>query len=201
MIPASWKILNLIRAILQKESQWGLIASLLEIDQEATSTFVIHEKCEKHIPLHQHFSSQLSYVDGGAYIRLADKLLVIPSRHYFWIPAGVPHSVTVGQNGTHLRSILFDTGCETRYDFYNQVGIFPISDLLIEMMRFTEQWRGHILPDDERFVFLQSIKTILPTISIQHLPIALPYTENERMLQIISYIEENLADKHTLGNQ
>ncbi len=177
----------------------GLIASLQEIEQKPESIFVIHEKCEKHIPLHQHSKDQLSYVDGGlAYIRLADKLLVIPSRHYFWVPAGVPHSLTIGQNGTHLRSILFTAEGDTRHQFYNSVGIFPINDLLIEMMRFTEQWRGHILPDDERFIFLQSIKTILPKISIKHLPIALPYTENERMLKIISYIEENLADKHTL---
>jgi len=177
----------------------GLTASLPEIDQEVKSIFVIHEKCEKYIPLHQHSKGQLSYIDGGmAYIRLADQLLVIPSRHYFWIPGGVPHSVTIRQNGTHLRSILFDTGTETRQDFYNSLGIFPINDLLIEMMRFTEQWSGHVLPDDERFVFLQSIKAILPQISTKHLPIALPHTENERMLQIISYIEENLADKHTL---
>ena len=177
----------------------GLIASLPEIDQEAKSIFVIHEKYEKHIPLHQHSKGQLSYIDGGAaYIHLADQLLVIPSRHYCWIPGGVPHSVTIRQNGTHLRSILFDTGAEIRHDFYNNVGIFPINDLLIEMMRFTEEWNGHILPDDERFVFLQSIKTILPKISTKHLPIALPYTENERMLRIISYIEENLSDKHTL---
>jgi AraC-like DNA-binding protein len=169
------------------------------MEQPAASTFVIHEKSEKHIPLHQHSKGQLSYVDGGmAYIRLADELLVIPSRHYFWIPAGVPHSLRIRENGTHLRSILFATENGNRHKFYNSVGILPINDLLIEMMRFTEQWRGHILPDDERFVFLQSIKTILPQISIKPLPVVLPYTENERMQQIISYIEENLADKHTL---
>ncbi|ACU63533.1 transcriptional regulator, AraC family [Chitinophaga pinensis DSM 2588] len=186
-------------SIIYKTITMGLIASLPEIEQQATSIFVIHEKCEKQIPLHQHSKSQLFYVDGGiAYIRLADQLLVIPSRHYCWIPAGIPHSLTIGQNGTHLRSILFTTKGENKHAFYNDVGIYPINDLLIEMMRYTEQWQGHILPDDERFMFLQSIKSILPKISIRHLPIALPYTENKRMLQIISYIEENISDKHTL---
>jgi len=177
----------------------GLIASLPEIDQQSISFFVIHEKFEKHIPLHVHSKGQLFYVDGGiAYIRLADQLIFIPSRHYCWIPAGVSHSLTIGQNGTHFRSILFTTEGDDKHPFYNNVGIYPINDLLIEMMRYTEQWRGHVPPDDERFMFLHSIKTILPQISTRHLPIALPYTENKRMLQIISYIEEHISDKHTL---
>ncbi|PSL28202.1 AraC family transcriptional regulator [Chitinophaga ginsengisoli] len=177
----------------------SLIASLGEIERHPASIFVIHERCEKHIPAHIHSKGQLSYVDGGlAYIRLADRLLVIPSRHYCWVPAGVSHSMTITQSGTHLRSILFAPEGENKHEFFNRVGIYPINDLLIEMMRFTEQWQGHVLPDEERFVFLQSIRNILPQISVNYLPIALPYTDNKRMLEIMAYMEGNLADKHTL---
>ena len=177
----------------------GLIANLSEIEQHNESFFVMHEKCEKYIPFHSHSKSQLSYVDGGlAYIRLTDKLLVIPSRHYFWIPASVSHSLTIGQKGTHMRSIFFTTEDDHKNEFYKHVGIYPINDLLIEMIRFTEQWQDHVLPHDERFIFLQSIKNILPIISSKQLSIVLPYTENERMLEIMAYMEENLTTKHTL---
>jgi transcriptional regulator GlxA family with amidase domain len=66
------------------------------------------------------------------------------------------------------------------------------------MIRFTEQWNAHILPDDERFMFLQSIKNILPQVSNQVLSVALPFTENERMLKIMAYLEDNLSEGHTL---
>jgi AraC-like DNA-binding protein len=177
----------------------GLIASLPEIELYPESIFVMHEKCEKYIPFHYHSKGQLSYVDGGlAYIRLVDRLLVIPARHYIWIPAGVGHSLTVGLNGTHLRSIFFTSEVDETDEFYHEVGIYPINDMLIEMMRFTEQWHDHIMPNEKRFVFLQSIKNILPQISIKHLPIALPFTENTRMLKIMAYLEENLSTKHTI---
>jgi transcriptional regulator GlxA family with amidase domain len=66
------------------------------------------------------------------------------------------------------------------------------------MIRFTEQWNAHIQPNDERFTFLQSIKNILPQVSNQALSVALPFTENERMLKILAYLEDNLSESHTL---
>jgi len=177
----------------------GLIASLPEMEGHPGSIFVIHEKCEKNIPFHAHSKGQLCYVDGGfAYLRLAGRLLVIPSRHYFWVPAGVMHGLIIGQNATFLRSILFSVDEHNKHPFFNQVGIYPVNDLLVEMMRFTAQWKGHIYPDDERFVFLQSIRNILPQISVKELPVALPYTEDGRMQEILGYMEANLTDKHTL---
>ena len=66
------------------------------------------------------------------------------------------------------------------------------------MIKFTEQWNGHSLPGDERFMFLQSIKNILPQVSSQTLSVALPFTENERMVKIMAYMEDNLNQSHTL---
>ncbi|MEN0053247.1 MAG: helix-turn-helix domain-containing protein [Mucilaginibacter sp.] len=177
----------------------SLVASLEEIELYEESIFVMHEKCEKFAPFHQHSKNQLTYVEGGlGYVRFREKLVVIPARHYFWIPAGVEHTFTIGHSTTRCRTLFFHTSEDSQNEFYGKVGIYPINDLLFQMIKFTEQWSGHILPGDERFVFLQSIKNILPHISNQKLSAALPFTENERMLKIMAYMEENLSEGHTL---
>lgn len=177
----------------------SLIASLEEIELFEDSIFVMHEKCEKFIPFHKHSKSQLTYVEGGlGYIRFREKLHVIPARHYFWIPAGVEHTFTIGNPATKCRTLFFHTHGDSQNEFYNKVGFYPINDLLFQMIRFTEQWNAHALPGDERFVFLQSIKNILPQVSKKTLSAALPFTENERMLKILAYLEDNLPESHTL---
>lgn len=175
------------------------IASLEEIEMRDDSIFVMHEKCEKFMPFHKHAKSQLTYVEGGlGYIRFREKLFVIPARHYFWIPAGMEHTFTIGNPATKCRTLFFHTRGDSNDEFYTKIGIYPINDLLIQMIRFTDQWDGHILSGDERFVFLQSIKNILPQVSNQTLSAALPFTENERMLKIMVFLEDHLSESHTL---
>ena len=177
----------------------GLIASLSDIELREDSIFVMHEKCEKYIPFHKHSKNQLTYVEGGlGYLRIREKLFVIPARHYFWIPAGVEHSMTIGHSATKCRTLFFHAHGDSGNEFYNKVGIYPMSDLLLQMIKFTEQWHGHVMPNDESFMFLQSIKNILPQISNHVLSVALPFTENERMLKIMAYMEDNLSESHTL---
>jgi len=177
----------------------SLIASLEDIELHSDSIYVMHEKCEKYIPFHKHSKNQLTYVEGGlGYIRFREKLFVIPARHYFWIPAGVEHTLTIGHSATKCRTLFFHTNGDQENEFYTKAGIYPITDLLFQMIRFTEQWNAHILPGDERFTFLQSIKNILSQVSNQTLSVALPFTENERMLKILAYMEDNLSESHTL---
>jgi AraC-like DNA-binding protein len=151
--------------------------------------------------MHIHSKGQLSYVDGGlAYIRVTDRIFVIPQRHYFWIPAGVSHDLTVGHHATHLRSIFFYTHDDSKHEFYNKIGIYPINELLLQMIKFSEEWNGHVPPDDERFIFLKAIKNLLPKVSTHVLPVALPSTDNKRMLEILDYIESNLAEPLSIEN-
>lgn len=177
----------------------SLIASLPYIDQEPRSVYVMHEKLERHIPVHQHTKGQLSYVEGGiAYVHIKNKTFVIPARHYFWIPPGLEHILTVSHSATVLRSIFFYAFDDERHPFYTKVGIYPINELLLQMIKHSDGWEGLIGPEDQRYQFLTTIKNILPEISTHIMPMALPSTENERMCGILAYMDERISEAHTL---
>lgn len=178
----------------------GLIASLPEIDERERSAFVMHEKSEKLIPLHTHKKGQLGYVEGGiAYIIIDDKTYVVPARHYFWIPYGVPHILRIGHSGTVLRSIYFYTHDDGDDVFYSKLGIYPATELLIQMINHTERWDGsHVVDTDYNFEFLVSIKKLLPLLDTRALPIILPTSKDERISQIMQYLEENIGEPISL---
>ncbi len=173
----------------------GLIASLPEIDTQPRAVFVMHEKSEKLIPLHTHTKGQLSYVQGGiAYITIDYKTHVVPARHYFWIPQGVPHILRIGYSATVLRSLYFYSYNDTANPFYRKLGIYPASELLIQMINYTERWDGQsVNSKDENFEFLVALKNILPTMNNQALPIILPVTNDERLLKILKYLDRNIG--------
>jgi AraC-like DNA-binding protein len=172
----------------------GLIASLPEIDRQPKAVFVMHEKSEKLIPLHTHTKGQLSYVQGGiAYITVNFKTYVVPARHYFWIPAEIPHILRIGYSATVLRSLYFYAHNDSIDPFYQKLGIYPASELLIQMINYTERWDGRNVGSAEKnFEFLVALKNILPTMSNQALPIILPVTDDERMVKILKYLSKNI---------
>ncbi|WP_343606190.1 AraC family transcriptional regulator [Fluviicola sp.] len=179
----------------------GLIASLPEIDVDRNSVFVMHEKSEKLIPLHTHTKGQLSYVEGGiAYITVDYKTYVVPARHYFWIPQGLPHILRIGYSATVLRSLYFYSHDDANHPFYNTLGIYPASELLIQMINHTEIWDGkNVGPETKNFEFLVALKNLLPQLNNTALPMILPITEDERMLKIIRYMEQNLSEPISLS--
>lgn len=180
----------------------GLIASLPEIDTEKESVFVMHEKSEKLIPLHAHTKGQLSYVEGGiAYITIDYRTYVIPARHFFWVPQGLRHILRIGYSATVLRSLYFYAHDDTTDPFYSRLGIYPASELLIQMINYTEKWDGrHVNSKDKNFEFLIALKKILPELNNKALPIILPTTDNEQMQKIIKYLEKNIAERLTVKN-
>lgn len=189
----------MIESAKNEHTKMSLIASLPEIDKLPDSVYVMHERSEKLIPNHKHTKGQLSYVEGGlAYIQIEDKYYVIPAKHYFWVPQHLMHVLRIGHSGTVLRSLFFYTYDDDKHPFYSQVGIYPINNLLTEMIKHTEGWEGHIKKTDKRYSFLSALKDLLPEISTKKVPIALPFTENERMLPILDYIDKNISEEHTL---
>jgi AraC-like DNA-binding protein/quercetin dioxygenase-like cupin family protein len=179
----------------------GLIASLPEIDTVQNSVFIMHEKSEKLIPMHEHKKGQLSYVEGGlAYITVEAKTYIVPAHNYFWIPAGIEHKLKMGHSATVLRSLYFYTHDDQKHTFYQQLGIYPACELLIQMINYTEKWDGkNICIGDENSDFLTALKNLLPQLNKTPLPMVLPMTEDERLLKIITYLENHLDQTISLA--
>lgn len=115
------------------------------------------------------------------------------------VPAGVEHYFQHRYPANYVRTIYFFSEPEDSEDpFYNKTGIYPVSNLLLEMILHTAAWDGDILPDDKRFVFIKAIKYMLPAISSVPLPITLPTTDNPRLQPVLRYIQENLGEQLTL---
>lgn len=180
----------------------GLIASLPEINKEKDAVFVMHEKSEKLIPLHTHNKGQLSYVEGGiAYIAIDNKTYIVPARHYFWIPKDMPHVLHIGRTATVLRSLYFYGHDDDTHPFYSTLGIYPASELLIQMINFTERWDGrNVNSKENNFEFLVAIKNILPGLNNHSLPLMLPVSNDERMNKIVRFLDKNYGDPITLSS-
>jgi len=170
----------------------------ITIDKIPESVYVTHFRSEFALPAHIHQKGQLIYIEGGvAYIHLPNKTLVIPARHYVWIPKGLQHYVQMHKS-VRIISLYFYADDDDSHPFFNKGGIYPITTLLLQMLNYSEKWQGDITPKDKGFNFLAGIKDILPEISKKALPIALPTTSNERMLPVLKYIEQHLFETITL---
>lgn len=180
----------------------GLIASLPFIDTHPSSVFVLHEKIEKLIPMHAHTKGQLSFVEGGiAYLTIDKKTFVVPAKHFFWIPKNVKHILRVGHTATVLRSLYFYSKDDILSPYYSSFGIYPASDLLIEMIKYTERWDSiHIKPKDGNFEFVCSIKKLLPQISASTVSLILPVIKDDTLKAIVNYMNKNIENRLSLEN-
>lgn len=167
------------------------------LDQKPEAIFVVHDKVERRFPVHQHQKGQLTYVDGGiAYVHIQGKILVIPARHYIWIPPGMLHFLTVKSSATAIRNLYFSlTNAEP---FYSRMGIYPVDSLLLEMLIFTERFNRETDKDSRYYPFLTALLNILPEISNNHLHTVLPVTRNERLVPILKYMEGHIAEEISL---
>ncbi|QHS56607.1 helix-turn-helix transcriptional regulator [Mucilaginibacter sp. 14171R-50] len=99
-----------------------------------------------------------------------------------------------------LRSLFFYTFDDEKHPFFLNVGIYPINELLLQMIKHSDKWEGQIRTADQRYQFLVTVKNILPEISTHIMPMALPTTDNERMLPVLSFMAEHLSEPHNLEN-
>ncbi|SDL46921.1 AraC family transcriptional regulator [Siphonobacter aquaeclarae] len=164
------------------------------IDQIPDSVYVLHEKQEHRFPFHQHGKGQLSYIEGGiAYLNTRNKAYFVPARHYVWIPPGLEHFVHHATSALMVRNIYFLNEDDGQHPFFRHMGIYPVSNLLQEMLKFSERWKGNIIPGGYPYEFLVTMKHLLPDVSTHPLPIALPTTDNERLRPVILYIRSHLG--------
>ncbi|MBB2151272.1 AraC family transcriptional regulator [Pedobacter gandavensis] len=173
---------------------------LSAIDEHPQSTYVWHSKFEDRFRHHQHVKGQLTYVEGGVIFLYAnDKSYFLPGRHYLWIPAGMAHHLEHRYRSAVVRNIYFAPTSENQDPFYDKIGIYPVNNLLLEMLKYSEHWNGSIAPGTPEYGFLNTLKNILPDISKHPLPIVVPTTDNERIRPALQYIHQHLSEELTLA--
>lgn len=168
---------------------------MTEVDTLADSIYCHHAMMgEEFIEEHQHTKGQFLYTEGGiVFLKTTEKSYFLPARHYIWIPSGVQHSIHPSNREVIMRNLYFPK-FSTDSEFYDQVGIYPVNDLLMELIMYTNRWNGNILPSDEsRYTIAKTLKLLLPELSKTELSLSLPYPKAPELKAIVDYLEKNIA--------
>ena len=175
---------------------------LTEVDRKPSSIYCMHDLMgETDITFHKHLKGQFLYTEGGVVHVITDsQTFFLPARHYMWIPAGVLHSIHPGTANVIMRNLYFPTE-NNEDEFYSKIGIYPINELLLQMIIYTNRWSGDLKPADKSaWHFILSIKCILPEVSNYNLPLSLPYAKDKRLIAVIKYMEKNLQESIALSD-
>ncbi len=167
---------------------------ITEVDRYADTIYCHHAVMgEQLIPEHEHKKGQFLYTEGGVvYLNTPLQSFFLPARHYIWIPAGVPHSIHPSTPEVVMRNLYFPVEADES-DFFKKTAIYPVNNLLMELLLFSNRWNGNISPgDDSRFGIARAFKLLLPELSAGALPLALPYPDDARLKKVVSFLHEHL---------
>ncbi len=102
-----------------------------ELPRPLTSYLVQRHVDDDELPLHQHRKGQLVVAaEGSIMCRTLDGLRIVPSNGAVWVPGGIPHSVSISDNGRSY-CVFIDPGIAP---LPNACATFSISPMLREMI-------------------------------------------------------------------
>ncbi|MGV7105007.1 helix-turn-helix domain-containing protein [Flavobacterium sp. U410] len=177
-----------------------ILSQLINIvDQNPESILVMRQQTEQRLPAHQHDKAQLLLVYGGiAYLQTDTKDFYIPSNHYIWIPKNYPHNLMFNTQDLYIINIYFPD--EKADSFYGELGIYPVSKLLAEMLSFSEKWQGDYYEGSWEFEFLTTLKSVLSKENLKKFSIQLPTTDDQRLNAIIDGFRNRLNESLSLDS-
>jgi len=170
---------------------------LTEVDRYADTIYCHHAMMgEKMIPEHVHRKGQFLYTEGGVvYLNTPEHSYFLPARHYIWIPAGMRHSIHPSSSEVIMRNLYFPM-YEDDDDFFRKTAIYPVDDLLMELMMFTNRWNGNIWPEEEaRYSIAKAFKMLLSELGRGALPLSLPFPDDQRLIKIVEYLDSHIAEQ------
>ena len=115
-----------------------------------------------------------------------------------WIPPGVEHSIHPNSEDVIMRNLYFPVEKKDP-DFYDEEGIYPVNDLLLNLLLFTNRWKGNLQPDNRNYIIAKALKVLLPEVSGTNLSLSLPIAKDSRLIKVTDYIINNLSDNITFS--
>lgn len=163
------------------------------VDNDPDSILVMRQQTEQRLPAHQHNKGQLLLVFGGiAYLQTKEKDFYIPSNHYIWIPKHYSHNLKFNTKDLQIINIYFPDKNDNI--FYDELGIYPVSKLLSEMLSFSKKWQGDFLKGHWEFEFLNTLKNLLAKEHLKKFSIQLPVTDDQRLNEITQYLRSGINE-------
>ncbi len=111
------------------------------VDTEKDSIYCHHDLMgELLIPTHQHEKAQMLYTEGGiVYVVTESKTYFLPARHFHcrFLPGFCIVFIPVPKK-VMMRNLYFPVEV-TEPHLYLQEGIYPVTDVLLHMLLFTNQ--------------------------------------------------------------
>lgn len=174
-----------------------------EVNNNKDVFYVLHSKVEEKLPMHSHDKHQMCYVEGGvAFLNTPNKSYFLPARHFLWIPAGIEHNVVSRTSVKMVHNIYFPTALFPEYhEVRDREGIYPVTNLLMEMIYYTEDWLGEVTTENTlRYEFLIALKNVVLDVANIALPVVLPTTNNENLRSVLKFIHHNVDKPLYLEN-
>lgn len=169
---------------------------LTDVDTQPASIYCHHDLMgELLIPEHSHKKAQFLYTEGGVvYVHTDAHTYFLPARHFMWIPAGVRHSIHPSSENVIMRNLYFPVeNMESEESgFYGTEGIYPVNDLVLNLLLYTKQWKGNLNNGSDHFMIAGALKILLAETAQQSLHLFLPMAKDKRLIKVADYITKNL---------
>ncbi|WP_245574885.1 AraC family transcriptional regulator [Aequorivita capsosiphonis] len=175
---------------------------LQKVDEYPEAIFIHHTRIEEKLSMHSHQKHQMAYVEGGvAFLNTQKNSYFFPARHFIWIPAGLEHQVASRTSVKMAHNFFFPADLFPPNDRLQRGGIFPVTDLLKEMIYHCEDWTGNIMAaDNTKYEFMIAFRNIVIEAATNPLPVVLPTTKNERLRPVLVYIHRHIDQPLYLEN-
>ena len=116
-----------------------------------------------------------------------------------WIPPDVEHTIYPSTPEVIMRNLYFPVE-KTDDPFYQKEGIYPVNELLWQLLCYTRKWDGDILETDpKRFPVVAAFKVLLAQISTGPLMLTLPRPKDPRLEKTLVYLKDNLDKNISLA--
>ncbi len=147
------------------------------------------------IPEHSHSWDQFVYgCHGVMTVRTARSIWVVPPQRAVWVPAGVPHAITMSGAVT-MKTLYLVTGLASHV--LRDCCVLNVSSLMRELVLHACEWEmlSTDVPEQSRFigVLLDQIQRI------ETIPFQLPNLADARAARVAARLLENPGDGRTVS--